>query len=72
MQCSFVKIQDLIGYVRLLVNICQCDPKRPIKQLKYADYLLSMDENQISACLCKFHSRAGIIGTQKASNLARV
>jgi hypothetical protein len=28
-----------------------------------------MDENQIIACLCKFHSRAGIISAQKASTV---
>jgi hypothetical protein len=26
-----------------------------------------MDEKQIIACLCKFHSHAGIIAAQKAS-----
>jgi hypothetical protein len=70
MQCSFIKIQDiqdLIGYVSeyMLMHL-----KRHIKQLMYllyADNLLWYGENQIIACLGKFHSQAGIIGAQKAS-----
>ena len=34
MQCSFVKIQDLIGYVGEYMLM------QPMKQLMYADYLL--------------------------------
>jgi hypothetical protein len=42
----------------------QCEPgiNRPIKQLMYMQIICyDMDENQIIACLGKFHSRAGII-----------
>jgi hypothetical protein len=42
MQCSFVKIQDLIGYVSEYMLML---PKRPIKQLMYADYLLWYGSN---------------------------
>ena len=70
---TYVKIQDLIGCVseymlmRPTVNRNRCDLKRPIKQLMYADFCYDMDENKIIACLCKFHSRADIIGAYAES-----
>jgi hypothetical protein len=37
--------------------------KQPIKKRMYADFCHDIDENKI-ACLCKFHSRADIIGAK--------
>jgi hypothetical protein len=56
MQSSFVKIQDLIGYVSEYMQM------RPMKQLMYANFCYDMDKNQIIASLCKFYSRSGITG----------
>jgi hypothetical protein len=66
MQCSFVKIQDLIGYVSEYMLM---RPKTTYKAT-YVCILFVMIWMKIKlllACLCKFHSRADIIGAYAES-----
>jgi hypothetical protein len=68
MQCSFVKIQNLIGYVsEYMLMQLKTTYKATYAVCRLFVMIYWYWWKSIIACLCKFHSRAGIIGAQKAS-----